>query len=307
MSEEPTYYEKWGPVSRRLHRAGHACRSAVKNSLGLPSTVLVEIRWRLGDEVMAIPVYEALRNRYPTARIEVLCNYPELLDDNPFVDAVNPTHPSADRYYLVRDAARDVVRIEHYAQHAGLERCPGQPKLYCDAWTSALTREWPQGDGPIVAVAAGASWDTKRWPMDRWRELCSRLLRDGCRVIALGSAGESPGVGVDFSGRTSVRDAAVLLRDADVAISNDSGLMHVALAAGTPVIGLFGPTDPEILVPGDPRLTVVTNGRECGGCWNISQAMTEPGVCPLGVESCTSTISVGSVLGEVDRVLAVGT
>ena len=54
-------------------------------ALGLPRDVLVEIRWRLGDEVMAIPIYEGLHHAYPDTRIHVLCNHPDLLTGNPHV------------------------------------------------------------------------------------------------------------------------------------------------------------------------------------------------------------------------------
>lgn len=267
-------------------------------------TILVETRWRLGDEIMALPIYEALRSRHPKCRIHVLCNYPDLLANNPVVDAVNDPDASPDRYLLLRGAPRDVYRRAHYARCAGVPVPDAPPKLTLHDWTSPLDAELPKGQGPLVAVAAGASWPTKRWPKEAWLDLCTRLAAAGCRIIELGQSDEAVGSGVSFVGRTSVRDAAVLLRRADALVCSDSGLMHLALAVGTPVVALFGPTDPSILMRDEPKFHVVKNDRDCGGCWNVSQAMQTPGVCPLNIECCLATITVDRVASMVDSVVS---
>ena len=174
-AELPTYYDQWGPVTHRVLLAGHYCRFLAKTSFGLGPRILVEINWRLGDEIMALPIYEALKKRRPAAQVDVLCNYPELLDDNPYVDAVNPSEPAVDRYYLLRGAPRDAYRLEHYARQADVAVPDVRSALYYKNWDSPLLDELPPGDGPVVAVAAGASWETKRWPKERWRALCNRI------------------------------------------------------------------------------------------------------------------------------------
>lgn len=155
----------------------------------------------------------------------------------------------------------------------------------------------------MVALAPGGTWDTKRWPKENWRTLAEALTEFGARLILLGSAGEKLDVGTDFCGRTSVVDAASLLKHCDALVSGDSGLLHLALALGRPVVGLYGPTKPEYYVqPGEP-LHPVSNERPCAGCWNEGGVMREPGVCPLGIDPCLGTISVDSVLGQVRAVL----
>ena len=152
--ETPTYYDQWGPVARRVLLAGHYCRFLAKTSFGLGPRILVEINWRLGDEIMALPIYEALKKRHPAAQVDVLCNYPELLDDNPYVDAVNPSEPSVDRYYLLRGAPRDAYRLEHYARQADVDVPNARPTLYYKNWDSPLLDELAPGEGPVVAIAA---------------------------------------------------------------------------------------------------------------------------------------------------------
>lgn len=297
---EPTYEERFGPFGRRARRLTRAVRSHAKRALHRDRHVLLEIKWRLGDEIMALPIYEAMKAGNPDVYLTVFCNYPDLLRDNPFVDVVNDLWSEPDEYRLLRDAARDVPRLEHYAARAGLPhpsqwRTTRRPHLQYWNWHVDLLDELPEA-GPRVVLCSGASWPTKRWPVDRWRGLANGLTALGCQVVQLGHGDAPIGAGVDLAGRTSVREAACVLRSSRLAVVSDSGLMHLARAVGTPTVALFGPTAPGILIAGDPQLHVVTNGRACRACWNESLEMTREGVCPRGIPECLGTIDVATVL-----------
>jgi ADP-heptose:LPS heptosyltransferase len=286
-----------------MHRVRRRASWAKKTALGLPRDILVEIRWRLGDEIMAIPIYEALHRAHPGTRIYVLCNHPELLEDNPYVAGVNRAPAEIDRYILLRHASRDRNRLEHYAETADIPVPEARPTLTYRDWDCEHAHRLPR-ESMLIAVSAGATWPTKRWPTKFWRRLCVDLEVMGCGLVELGTEeDEAIGEGVLLVGQTSVREAARILRTARLYVGCDSGLMHLALAVGTPVVALFGPTDPAILVRPDPNLYVVTNGRECQGCWNGEQAMLEPGVCPLGVSECLGTIEPKAVLARVRSAL----
>jgi len=298
--QEATYEERFGRASRRLRRGWRRVRWGVRGALGRPRQVVVEVKWRLGDEVMALPIYGALRAAYPGCRLTALCNYPELLAGNPFVDAVNRVAGPVDRYILLRSAPRDVYRPEHYARLAGVRLPSERPRLYYDDWSTPLL------DGlrpPLVAIAAGASWATKRWPSERWRAVGRALEEKGFTVIELGVAGEGVGVGVDLVGKTSVREAACVLHACDLLVCCDSGLMHLALAAGTRVLALFGPTDPAILVRDEPNLSALCSPAPCQGCWNKPETTAPPGVCPEGRPCCLESIATEAVLEQAGKLL----
>ena len=296
---DATYEERFDPITRRVRRFWRRVRRRWAAVRGASPRILVEIRWRLGDEVMAIPVYEALKNRYRSSHLAVWCNYPDLLRDNPFVDAVNPEEVHPHRYILLRGTPRDVCRIDHYAALAGVP-CPDYPpRLHYTDWSCPLLETLPGDGSRLVAVCTGASWPTKRWPIERWRTLCRGLLDAGCHVVQLGHEDEEIGFGTSLVNRTSVRDAACVLRASRALVCCDSGLMHLALAVNTPAIALFGPTDPSILIRDNPDLEAITAPRDCRGCWNRPGAMREKGVCPLGDETCLEGVTPEHVLSRV--------
>lgn len=278
---------------------------------GRQMRIAVEIRWRLGDEIMAIPIYEGIKRRYPSCHLTVWCNHPELLHGNPHVDRIlcggeRQALFDCDRHIMLRGAPRHVFRLDHYARGAGIPTPPTSPRLYYDDWESTKLQEMGIEPKRFVAVSTGATWDTKRWPIDRWHELCRSLASDGHTVVQLGKGDEHAGASHDLVDATSAQEAARVLRNARLLISCDSGLMHLALAAGTPVLALFGPTDPFVLVRESVPLTVVTNARPCQGCWNHSRDAKEGGVCPLGISPCMGTIAVETVLTRARELLGAG-
>ena len=299
MQDSPTYEDQFGPIARRYQRLRRAILWPLLQFLGKPGKILVEMKWRLGDEIMALPIYSALREVYPKADIRVLSNYPELLAHCRSAKFVSETKMVPDRYILLRGAPRDKFRRTHYARQAGIPSPTKSPKLEGIGQASELLSKVANGPGPLVAVAPGASWSTKRWPASGWKALCNALVKEGYRLLELGQDGEGVGVGLDLCGKTSVLEVAEVISGIDLLVSSDSGLMHLALALDKPVVALFGPTDPGILVQDEPLLHVIDNGRDCKACWNVSMAMKEPGKCPLEIEECLETILMETVLHRI--------
>ena len=107
----------------------------------------------------------------------------------------------------------------------------------------------------IVALQLGASKAIRQWPAPSFTALAARLAAGGARILLVGGGGDRPlaatvagAIGraaIDTCGRTSVAELGALLARADVLVSGDTGPMHMAVAVGTPVVGLFfGPASP---------------------------------------------------------------
>ncbi len=130
-----------------------------------------------------------------------------------------------------------------------------------------------------IAMAPGAAFGAaKCWPPERFAELANRLHGEyGADVILFGSAAErgmaqriSAGMKrapLDLTGKTRIEELPALLAACRLFVGNDSGPMHVAAAAGLPVVAIFGPTDPEGTAPVTPRCTVVRRSVFCSPCF----------------------------------------
>lgn len=138
-----------------------------------------------------------------------------------------------------------------------------------DRWLAALP-------GPAwLALAPGANWPGKIWPIARYGELVAQVAGhfDGVivlgaaadRAIAAGLAAASALPVLDVCGRTSLPEAAALLARARAFVGNDSGLGHMAAALGVPTVTVFGPGRPERYRPwGEAARVVLAPGLDLG-------------------------------------------
>lgn len=301
MDPDYSYEECFGPALRRAMRLSRSVRWGVKSISGRPRTILVEMRWRLGDEIMALPVIDALGAAYPKDQVYVLTNYPDLFEGRGYIKALNKIPEKLDWYVLLRGSDRREYRGAVYARKAGLPIPEAPPRLFIEHWDTPFLTSWKPDVEPLVAVATETTWPTKRWPREHWETLCTSLRARGARVAELGQHGSGLPIDFPLAGRTTVREAACILRHAQALVSCDCGLMHLALAAGTPVIALFGPTDPDILVRNHPGFVPLRSTLECHGYWNRMEETPDPERCPLGHECCLSSITAKAVLDAVLR------
>jgi heptosyltransferase-2 len=157
-------------------------------------------------------------------------------------------------------------------------------------------------DRPAVAFAPGAVGPAKRWPADYYGELARQLAEQSFAVWVLGGPGETAlAAEIAAKGGSAVRDltgpdlrnAILALAAADFAVSNDSGLLHVAAAIGTPTIGIFGPTSPWHWAPLNPLASVIETTTElpCRPCHKP--------VCRLGHHRCMRDIAPDTVMQAV--------
>jgi ADP-heptose:LPS heptosyltransferase len=108
--------------------------------------------------------------------------------------------------------------------------------------------------GPVIALAPTANWSPKVWPADRFAALFRALDLPDATPVVFGGPGDTerrmaaplltalPGA-IDLVGRLTVPEVAACLARSTLFVGNDSGLMHLAAAAGAPTVGLFGPTN----------------------------------------------------------------
>ena len=153
---------------------------------------------------------------------------------------------------------------------------PGAIEMPLTPHASAETTaaiETAGGSLGYIVLNPGAAWPNKRWPPERFGALAAMLQdRTGLRALVTwgpsekdlanavvnasdGSASRAPA--------TSVSDLAVLMREAALVVSGDTGPLHIAAAMGTPLVGLYGPTFPERNGPWDPNDVVISRANVC--------------------------------------------
>ncbi|HEY1545755.1 MAG TPA: lipopolysaccharide heptosyltransferase II [Xanthobacteraceae bacterium] len=162
--------------------------------------------------------------------------------------------------------------------------------------------------GRIAAFAPGAVGPSKRWPASYYAEAARRLVDAGFSVWVLGGPGETALAAEIAAGSDRVHDltgpdlrnAILAMAAADVAVSNDSGLLHVAAALGTPSIGIFGPTSPWHWAPLNPLAAVIETQTQvdCRPCHKPT--------CRYGHHRCMREIPAERVAAAALAALAPG-
>ena len=158
-----------------------------------------------------------------------------------------------------------------------------------------------------VALCPGAEYGpAKRWPPSYFAELARALARAGDAVWLVGSAKDaeiaedivrlSDGSCLNLCGRTTLDQAVELLASVRLAVTNDSGLMHVTAALDTPLIAIYGSSTPAFTPPMSARATIAKLDIECSPCFERT--------CPLGHFNCMMQLKPERVLEHVLRISA---
>lgn len=162
----------------------------------------------------------------------------------------------------------------------------------------------------IVFQTAAGYGDFKRWPAANFIELARRIASDQVRVVIAGAlddveladgiAADSPATSV--AGKTDLPQLIALLDRADLVVSGDSGPLHVASALGTRVVGIYGPTDPEVNGPvswAGQGVALLRRDLACSPCYSVRTRAE----CPLGDPICMRLVTVDQVEAAVSELL----
>lgn len=155
---------------------------------------------------------------------------------------------------------------------------------------------------PVAAMMPGAEYGpAKCWPLESYAALATMLHAAGYDVWILGSENDrdaggrvaAGGPARNLCGRTELVDAVDLLGGASLAVTNDSGLMHVAAAVGARVVALYGSSTPRYTPPLAKDATVHYLELDCSPCFER--------VCPLGHFRCLREIRPETVFDGIMR------
>ena len=185
---------------------------------------------------------------------------------------------------------------------------PVRPKLMIDERnrTELIERFGLDGAGSAVALMPGATYGpAKCWPIDYFATLAADLISGGSRVWILGSEGEAAvgeeirqrgGDGIrNLCGKTRLEDTIDILSIARAAVTNDSGLMHVAAAVDTHVVAIYGSSSPSFTPPLTAQNTIFYLDLDCSPCFRRE--------CPLEHLRCLREITPKMVFADIQSLL----
>jgi heptosyltransferase-1 len=200
--------------------------------------------------------------------------------------------------------AHAVWRYLNVARHLGAPAGPPRFRLGLKMTGDLSHLISPEIERPLVVMHPGARWPTKLWPATHWAHLAEWLAREkGFQVVITGSPGDRKSAQeiVDqtdlplsnLAGRTSLSELAALLQKAHLAVTTDTGPMHLAAAIRTPVATLFGPTAPWRTGPFGERHEVVRLVLDCSPCFRRQ--------CPE--PRCLMDLPVSAAQAAVEKIL----
>jgi heptosyltransferase-2 len=288
------------PIFRRMPEVAETIESPFSHG-----ELALRKRLRIGRSVRARHYDRAyvLPNSFKSALVPLFAGIPERIG---FVGEA--------RHWLLTDARQlderalplMVERFAHLAAPRGTkvaDELP-HPRLHVDPMErDRLNAQLGLGRPTrLVCFCPGAEYGpAKRWPPQYFGELAAALAAEGNTVWIVGSSREggigeairesSAGSALNLCGRTTLDQAVVLLSGADMVVTNDSGLMHVAAALDRPMVALYGSSSPAFTPPLSGRAQILKLDVPCSPCFERT--------CPLGHFDCMMKLMPRRVLAEI--------
>jgi len=189
----------------------------------------------------------------------------------------------------------------------------GPPRLHVPVQAAAAARAGalvPEGRGPLIGLAPGSVWATKRWRPEGFAAVLRAFRDQGARVVVLGAPEErviaedvvrrAGGGATVLAGRTDLATLVAVIDRLALLVANDSAPMHLACARHVPVVAIFCATTPALgYGPWGPRSAVVEADLACRPCQRHGGRE-----CPRGTEDCMRLVGADAVLAAARTLLA---
>ena len=289
----------------------------------------------LGDAVLVTPTLKAIREKYPSHRITlVTCKgWKDVFEGNPYIDelAVTIDHPKSSfkpshyfydeitTQYIDKKEWDQVIQLnclsfageykrtgihfrDFYAEIAGVY--PLKDTKYfipiTDDHRKAVDKTLQQFEigKKLICIHTNGGWTLKNWSENRWMKFAEKIYdRYQCKVILVGGKGEdinSPYI-INLADKLSIKELVALFERADLFVGLDSGPMHIASAANTPIIAMFSVTHAKVGAPNSDNFITIQAPLSCEIPCGLKHCYKEI--------NCTDSISVNTVLKAAEKLL----
>jgi ADP-heptose:LPS heptosyltransferase len=304
------------------------------------------VKWdEIGDMVMAMHLFEPLKQKYKRSKLTVLCKpiCASLLKNHPFIDEfIHSSEDWTEKYDLVIELRgtrktlfkslkykprlrldRGSVRIKNKTRFGFLtdketndlilkpllgEISVQKPKIYTDTEDKQAVGSFIELNrvGEFAVFHATSNKVLKEWPLDRFAILADYVFKDyGLQAVFIGIESERGRIekvmqmmktpSINAAGVFSLTELYELFGKAKLFVGNDSGPMHIANAAGTPLVGLFGPGPADVFYPEGENCRIIHHVLDCNPCNQIH--------CVRPNDTCMQKIKVAEVQAMIREVM----
>jgi len=275
--------------------------------------LIVAPSW-VGDMVMAQSLFKALIEQNPELKIDVLapawCSaltdyMPEVnrLIEAPFVHGslnffkrwqlAKQLHGRYDMAFILPNSLKSALV-------PWLARIPQRVGFHGE-------QRYSPEQNQVLVLCPGAEFGAaKQWPVEHYAAVARFYLDMGWQVWLFGSKKDKPTCAAinnlshqkcqNLAGKTSLSDAVALMAEADLVVSNDSGLMHVAAALQKPLVAIYGSTDPSFTPPLNHNSQIERLALDCSPCFKRD--------CPLGHLDCLVKLPPRQILAATENLLS---
>ncbi len=286
-----------------------------------PTSLIEVLKLRRNHYDATIAAYPANRAEYNI--IQILLGGRRIGHRYNHYDVINLNWMKHD--WLFEDETRHVVENNAtLLAFCGVDVPDELPKLHFPLKETdhAAAKEWKIGhdltDRSLVGFHAGSApfknHINKRWPKEKFVELAGRLADEfGARVLVFGGSEEEglkneiaeaanrPGKVFPVS-RLKLPESAALMKSCRCMVTNDSALMHISAAVQTPVVAIFGYTNPEMLYPWGSEYRVIHHDLPCSPCFYYSP---KPAACRANLDfACIKGIDVEEVFNSCRELIS---
>lgn len=206
-----------------------------------------------------------------------------------------------DRFAALANLGSDLVEIPAEASFPSLMIDKTNQQYLIDKFNLDLNK-------PIIALCPGAKYgEAKRWPIRYFTQLAISLVNDGYMIILLGGVDDGKYATqiktavnsmqiINLCGLTSLTDTVDLLASSVVAVSNDSGLMHIACSLDILVIAIYGSSSPLFTPPLSNKASIMYNQLDCSPCFQRT--------CKFGHYKCLTSIEAYSIYEKIKYLIS---
>lgn len=275
--------------------------------------ILVRRSGALGDVVLATPIVQRFHDEHPGADITVQTAYPDVFRGSPHVSRV-VNHTLSERFDvtvnldLAYERRPSMHIVEAYMLEAfGDTGRPGQrqQEIYFPrkrVFMGKVQRKY------VAVHAATAGWTNRTLPRATWRGVVQELIRRGLWPILVGTQRDSIGMAATSFFTPDIHVQAKLIASCSCFVGSDSGLLHVAGATDTPIVGIFTCARPEYRLPWRHgqlgwKAEALVPDLLCVGCLERARPPATVESCERGDTACVDLVSANTIVDAVQRMV----